>query len=209
VALHPGEEPHVTVDREIDPLVERFPRAACFAVDMPIGLPRAPDTVRSCDLRARELLGPRRNSVFLTPRQEVLYAATYKEANRVAARLPGGRRISRQAYALAATVKAVERLAERDERVIEVHPEVSFRELIGEPVEWAKATWNGQSLRRSSLASEGIRLPPALPPETGGVPAADVLDAAAAAWTARRYAAGEARSLPEGTRPGSRQVIWY
>jgi hypothetical protein len=43
----------------------------------------------------------------------------------------------------------------------------------------------------------------------GGVPVADVLDAGAAAWSARRYARGEARSLPEGWTRGAAGAIWY
>jgi hypothetical protein len=45
--------------------------------------------------------------------------------------------------------------------------------------------------------------------EAGVVPVADVLDAAAVAWSARRFAAGEARSFPAAASPGDRQVIWY
>jgi predicted RNase H-like nuclease len=43
----------------------------------------------------------------------------------------------------------------------------------------------------------------------GDVPVADVLDAAAAAWSARRYAAGEAGSFPPDAPRGAREVIWY
>lgn len=89
-----------------------------------------------------------------------------------------------------------------------MHPEVSFREMAGQPIQWAKTTWNGQILRHRHLALAGITLPDELD-EAGGVPVADVFDAAVAAWSARRYAAGEARSLPESAQLGERQVIWY
>jgi hypothetical protein len=45
--------------------------------------------------------------------------------------------------------------------------------------------------------------------EGGDVPVADVLDAAAAAWSARRYARHEERALPEGAIRGQNEVIWY
>jgi len=59
-------------------------------------------------------------------------------------------------------------------------------------------------LRRRLLKGAGIVLPEKL----GALPLIDVLDAAAAAWSAARYARGEARSLPEGAteRIGA---IWY
>ena len=42
-----------------------------------------------------------------------------------------------------------------DERIWEVHPEVSFAEAHGGTLEWPKSTWNGISLRRRSSESEG------------------------------------------------------
>ena len=83
-------------------------------------------------------------------------------------------------------------LAEVDERVIEMHPEVSFRELAGEPVPESKHTAAGLARRRELLAAAGIVLPGAVP----GVPEADLLDAAAGAWTAARYAEGRANPFP-------------
>lgn len=47
---------------------------------------------------------------------------------------------------------------------------------------------------------------PELLDEAGVVPVADVLDAAAAAWSAQRYAEGEACPLPPDA---TRDVIWY
>jgi predicted RNase H-like nuclease len=77
--------------------------------------------------------------------------------------------------------------------VFEVHPEVSFRELVRRPLA-PKRTAVGASERRLALAEAGIDLPD-LP-----YPLEDVLDAAAAAWSANRYARGEALPLPAGHR---------
>jgi predicted RNase H-like nuclease len=185
-------------------LVGHFPEAEVIAIDMPIGLP---DTVRDCDLAARAFVGPRRSSVFMTPPADVLYADSYAEANRIS-REKYGNGISRQAYGLAANVRVVNDLAEQDPRLIEVHPEVSFRALLGKELAFSKSTWNGQAIRRRALADAGIRLPELLE-EAGSVPPADVLDAAVAAWTARRYASGEARSLPPDPGPTWRPAIWF
>jgi predicted RNase H-like nuclease len=195
----------VLVGDDLSALVERVPRAACVAVDMPIGLPA---TERPADMLARKFVGPRRQSVFATPPAEVLDAESYAKANEIAARLLDGKKISQQAWALRGNINRVGELAERDRRIVEVHPEVSFRKLVGEDVLFPKTSWNGQALRRQALEGAGIGLPDELD-EAGVVPVADVLDAAAAAWSARRYARGAASSFPEDAQPGRRQVIWY
>lgn len=59
-----------------------------------------------------------------------------------------------------------------------------------------KSTWAGVEERRSALASVGMR--PGDLGWVGGMAAVDdVLDAAAACWTARRYAMGNAISYPD------------
>ena len=132
---------------------------------------------------------------------------TYAEANEIAAQLLG-KKISQQAWALRANIARVAEVAEADRRIIEVHPEVSFRALAGAHVGFPKMTWNGQALRRRALERAGIMLPDELG-EGGDVPVGDVLDAAAAAWSARRYAQRRAESLPGDAEPDARQVIWY
>jgi predicted RNase H-like nuclease len=205
VVLDPDAQAAVLTGSDLEQLIARFPHARCVAVDMPIGLPV---TVRACDQLAKAFIGPRHNSVFMTPPEAVLYASTYDEANRIAQRVLDGKKISKQSYALAQNVKIVNEVAKRDPRVIEVHPEVSFRALAGAHVAWPKTTWNGQALRRECLGRAGIS-PPDLLEDGGGVPVEDVLDACVAAWSARRYANGEALSLPEGADPAEREIIWY
>jgi predicted RNase H-like nuclease len=170
---------------------------------MPIGL-RA-DGLRECDRLARKRVGPRWSSVFMTPPRRVLEAESFQAANALAPALMGAK-ISQQAWALRHTIFEVEELG--DPRVIEVHPEVSFAAMAGAHLAYPKSTWNGQMLRRRILAGQGIELPDELG-EAGHVPAADVLDAAAVAWSAGRYARGIAGSLPVGARHGRREVIWY
>ena len=177
---------------------------ACVGIDMPIGL-RA-EGLRECDQLARERVGRRWSSAFITPPRAVLKADDYRAANELAPALMSGAKISQQAWALRHTIFEVEEL--NDPRVIEVHPEVSFAVMAGGHLAHAKSTWNGQMLRRHILAGHGIQLPDTLD-KAGEVPVADVLDAAAVAWTARRYMRGEARSLPDGARHGEREVIWY
>jgi predicted RNase H-like nuclease len=174
----------VTFGADLDRLVQGFADARCIAVDMPIGLPTAGP--READAYARAFVGTRRNSVFPTPPREVLDAEPYAAANEVAERVLG-KRISQQSYALRRNIRVVEAVAGCDPRLIEVHPEVSFRAMAGRELAYAKATWNGQMLRRRLLAAEGIELPDDL----------------------GRYALGEADSCPPGAIRGEREVIWY
>jgi predicted RNase H-like nuclease len=90
-----------------------------------------------------------------------------------------------------------------------VHPEISFAELGGgEPVAAGKKTWNGQMTRRALLGAAGIDLPDVLA-GAGTVPADDILDAAAVAWTASRIARGRASSPPQFGEGGLPMAIWY
>lgn len=80
-----------------------------------------------------------------------------------------GKGISQQAYALARKILAVHRLAEADERVIEMHPEVSSGELASAPLEYSKHSAEGRARRRELLREAGIGLPartPAYPSST-------------------------------------------
>jgi len=178
--------------------------AQVIGVDMPIGLPRGKKP-RLCDLAAREFVGARRSSVFLAPPAKILGAPSHAEASDLAQRLTG-RRISLQAYGLRKRILEVAPLARRDERLIEVHPEVSFCAIQGRHLEHPKLGWAGQEQRRGLLADAGISIPSDIG-EAGGVPAADVLDAAAAAWSADGYARGKAKPLPAGAT-GRNAVIW-
>jgi predicted RNase H-like nuclease len=173
--------------------------AAAIGVDIPIGLPR--EGARPADRAARAFIGPRRSSVFPAPSRAALAEATYAAARAV---LPS---LSAQSFALGAKILEVGDCL--DERVFEVHPEVSFAALANRCLLHSKRSWNGQMERRRLLAEAGIELPDALP--VAGAAADDVLDAAIAAWTATRKARGEAATLPpEPPLQNGRPVaIWY
>jgi predicted RNase H-like nuclease len=115
--------------------------------------------------------------------------------------------LSAQSFALGKKILEVE--ARLNERVFEVHPEVSFAALAGQHLRYSKRSWNGQMERRELLAAAGLELPDEL--DGGEAAADDVLDAAIAAWTAERKLRGEARTLPaEPPVVNGRAVaIWY
>jgi predicted RNase H-like nuclease len=177
-----------------------------IGVDIPIG--HVAVGSRRADVEARRRLGPRASSVFAAPPAEVLGAASYAEANEVLASM-GAPMLSRQAWALVPKIVEAATIAESDERVAEVHPEVSFCELAGECLAWSKKSWNGLLLRRRLLAEAGVVLPEVIP-EVAGAVADDIVDAAVVAWSARRIATGTARSIPNPPEEsGGRQVaIW-
>jgi predicted RNase H-like nuclease/predicted enzyme related to lactoylglutathione lyase len=162
--------------------------AEVVAVDIPIGIPD--EGVRPADEAARRFVGPRASSVFTTPVRPVLEAESYAEARAVATELTG-KSISAQSYALRRRILEVDEYAHADERVIEVHPEVSFRELAHRPL-LSKRRTDGLAERRALLEQAGIEVPASVP----RIAEPDLLDATVTAWTARRYARREALPLP-------------
>ncbi|HEX8298274.1 MAG TPA: DUF429 domain-containing protein [Rubricoccaceae bacterium] len=169
------------------------------AVDIPIGLPEAGP--RDADRLARRASG-RPSSVFPVPVRGVLALATHAEAS-ARHRAIDGRGMTRQAFGILPKIAEVAAVLRADlaaaRRTFEVHPEVTFAALAGAPLAHAKKTREGRAERLALLA--GVfgdapeRLAPPLP--RSAVAPDDVLDAFAALWTARRIAAGVARSLPE------------
>jgi predicted RNase H-like nuclease len=191
-------------------LVASAGRVAAIAIDIPIGLPDR--GVRRADRAARERLGRLASSVFLTPVRAALAAEPYREATAVAMRLTGSG-ISQQAYRLREKIFEVEDwLPGSPAPVWEVHPEISFAVANGAPLSCSKHTWAGSQERRLILARRGLVLDGPLLPAGRHAGPDDVLDAAVAAWSARRLAAGTAESLParpEEMTPGGRPMaIW-
>ena len=179
--------------------------AEVVAVDIPIGISN--DYPRQADISAKEFVGRRRSSVFLTPPMPVLKAPDYSAARRTA-REHFNIGVSAQAYALAPKILEVDEVARTDTRIIEVHPEACFTAMAGTDLQFSKTTWSGQKTREGLLREQQISIPDHLA-DAGVAKPDDVLDAAAAAWTARRYAQGTANSLPPDGRPSDSSVIWY
>jgi predicted RNase H-like nuclease len=183
---------------------------SAIAIDIPIGLPDR--GVRQADRAARERLGRLASSVFLTPVRAALAAEPYREATALAVRLTGSG-ISQQAYRLREKIFEVEDwLPGSPAPVWEVHPEISFAVANGAPLSCSKHTWAGSQERRLILARRGLVLDGPLLPAGRHAGPDDVLDAAVAAWSALRLAAGTAQSLParpEEMTPGGRPMaIW-
>ena len=188
--------------------VSDFADAAAIVVDVPVGMPL--EGRRVADIEARRFVGRRASSVFPVPPEAVLRTPTYQLALTMC-REVFGFGLSSQSYALRQKVLDAGELARKGAPLTEGHPEVSFTALKGASLGYPKRAWNGQHERRLLLEAFGIDLPDRLPGAVGSAPADDVLDAAAMAWTARRVARGEAKSLPNPPEliEGLPVAIWY
>lgn len=156
---------------------------------MPIGLTSGTER-READTAARKLIGPRGSSVFPTYPREVYTAPDYNIARERCLALTG-RSISQQAYALRDRLLELEDAVAMRDNVREVHPEVSFRAMAGRHLAWPKTSWNGLHERVQLLCDQQLVIPRYID-DIGDVGADDVLDAAAAAWSATRIANGRA-----------------
>ncbi|WP_148236669.1 DUF429 domain-containing protein [Intrasporangium calvum] len=180
-----------------------------IAIDIPIGLPETGP--RQADALARKLVGRRASSVFSTPIRAALAASTHAEATAISAKTTG-KGLSQQAFGLGKKILEVDQWARTtSQRVIEVHPEVCFASMGGGHLRHPKSTWAGSEERRGLLASAGITVPGdiGIAGEMAGTD--DVLDAAAAVWTALRFAKGVAIShplAPERFGDGHDAAIW-
>jgi predicted RNase H-like nuclease len=172
------------------------PGVEAIGIDMPIGL--SDDGARACDVAARELLAGlgAAGSVFPAPVRAVLAARDYAHAREVSRAATGGRRApSAQTYQLVAAIRALDDALgdpPRDD-VVEVHPELAFRELDAR-VRDPKVTARGLAQRLTALRAV-MDVDEALAAAPPRVPAVDALDACAAAWSAQRVADGTARTV--------------
>jgi predicted RNase H-like nuclease len=186
-----------------------------IAIDIPIGL--AEGVSRRCDIQARKVLGPRKSSVFPAPDPRLLDCPSYADARLRSVTLCG-KSVSAQAYAIYSKVKQVDDVMtpQLQERVFEVHPEVSFWAMAnGQPMQFWKKRRPGFE-ERCALLTETFNLPIPTREEARSwarpAGADDVLDAIAAAWTAQRVAEGLGERLPpdsEFDARGLRMEIVY
>jgi len=124
--------------------------AKVVLIDIPIGLLDAGPDERTCDREARRLLAPKRgSSIFPAPARMTLRAHTYPQALAINRRVTA-RGLSRQSWAIAPKIKAIDDLLKTDARLRavlrECHPEICFRALNG-----------GKSMRHNKKTAAGRR----------------------------------------------------
>lgn len=192
------------------------PAIAC--VDMPIGLPETSEIGgRSAERAVRPLLGGRQSSVFSVPARAAVMAGIGRgdERERLAAACAAAlahssppRKVSIQCFNLFPKIAELDELllrrAELRERLVECHPEVSFRIMNGAPLDVAKKVKNrphgpGLALRIELLRDAGVPVD-LLHAKTAAALGAgldDLVDACACVVTAKRVFEGKALRYPD------------
>ncbi|HEV2351782.1 MAG TPA: DUF429 domain-containing protein [Terriglobia bacterium] len=179
-------------------VISEIQSAKLSAVDIPIGLPDS--SSRDCDLNARRQLGkPRSTSVFPPPVRSALNAMNYQQAcalNRKAC----GKALTKQTYAICKKILEVDMLMSQKEqsRIYEVHPEVCSWALNGfVSMRYSKRKAEGHRDRQKLLSFQYPEIKQHVSQLVRREARADdLLDAAAAAWTAERIAKGKATHIP-------------
>jgi len=188
--------------------------ASVTAVDLPIGL--SDQGQRLCDVEARRLLGERASWVCAAPARAVLSVTpfTYATANQLSL-THSGKRIAKQTWPLLAKIREVDRwmTPSAQNRVVEVHPELSFWALNGRvTIADSKYSIAGR-LRRQALLQAvfaGFTTPavlrhPNLAIRSGVmVEPDDINDAFVATWTAYQCSRNLSVQIPSQTQVDSR-----
>jgi predicted RNase H-like nuclease len=181
-----------------------------IAITIPIGLPS--ESRRSCDVAAKQKLGPRGGSVFHAPIREAVYQQNLEAAKRLNER--AGYSIQNQTWSIVPRIREVDEFLDANpgakDRLFETHPELCFHSLNGREPVASKTTAEGIDRRKALLADEH---PAAmtihedsrdryLAPNHASFLRGedDILDALVAAVTARRPADERSR-LPERSDP--------
>jgi predicted RNase H-like nuclease len=200
----------------LDTLLSAVHDIQAVAIDMPLGLVETGR--RQADLDAHAFVGPLGNAVFLMPlravweQEGIWYDDSWEQANQRCRQLtrdelsPDGYGLPPFTWGLRVKLReANECFATNKYPLHEVHPEVSFAAMNGQPLKYRKISWTGHITRRALLARHGIHLPDQLG-DAGNARLDDVLDAAAAAWSAHRIATGHASRLPTEPSPGQEHI---
>jgi predicted RNase H-like nuclease len=173
------------------------PAYQVVALFAPVGLLDEPTPGgRHCDRDARRLLGrPRSSAIVSAPARPALGRSSFAEA----AQANGGR-LSPVSWRQMARITEVDAsIAPYWQRtVFEVHPELSLFQLNGDrPVRFSKHTRAGRGERIALLMERFPGIERVLGAHIRGINAAQLIDAAACLWTARRIISRAVSRLPE------------
>ncbi|WP_372910240.1 DUF429 domain-containing protein [Salinigranum sp.] len=193
--------------------------ASRILADVPVGLVDGETDRRRCDVLARDVLGPRRDTVFDPPAREATRKRRFPAASRTHERKTG-RDLSQRAFeareAIAAVDELLQELPEARDVVGAAHPEVCFRAFAGRPLDHPRDVAAGYAERLRILAEHDPDGPVTVQnaaESTGGaaIDVPDVLDAVVLAYTARP-GSGRLRSLPADPprdATGLPMRLWY
>jgi len=199
VAELSGTSVSLSTAATVEPLIEQLAAHAAVAIDMPIAL--AVHGRRQAEAEVRAVLGASARSVFTSPTRAAVQATSRSQATTVN-RANGGPGISAQAFGLFASICELRTVlsAEQCDHWWETHPETSFATVNGGTPLASKKTARGVGERLTLLRPLIDDLDALLAGAPAKVPVDDVLDAIAAAWSARRIANGTADVYGEPER---------
>jgi predicted RNase H-like nuclease len=171
-------------------VLDEKPSFAVIALWAPIGLLDKPDPGgRLCERAGRALLGPRRGAIRSAP--------SWLAVERVGERASVGLDAVTAALMPHYVEVANEMAPYRQRTVFEVHPELSFLQLNDDrPLETSKRTAAGGAQRRQLVQRRIPAVERILDASISGVQRAQLLDATASLWTARRILARAVTRLP-------------
>ncbi len=202
-----GGDWDVRVFEDVESLWSEWRAADLILIDTPIGLPDKRRPIRTCDVRARELLGRSRgSSVFPAPGRAAFGQDSYSagedpyEADSLANQAETGKKLTKQTWNIIPKISEVDRLLrsceEARSKVREAHPEVCFWAFNGEKaVASRKRTREGrlarlEILRRLEPRSDAILHRAMTSHPRKDLAEDDVLDALVLAITATRQPNG-------------------
>ena len=200
VALREKGKPEGKPFKTITELWSAYKNASLILIDIPIGLREGgPEErerkERKCDKEARAKLGqPRGSSVFPAPCRQALDEEDYGSACSINERMTG-RKLSKQSFCIMSKIRDVDNFLRANnsarQRIRETHPEICFWALNGgSPMTGKKRSREGKEERRCVLnrvrGGTAALMDDAKSERRGkGVSEDDVLDALAAATTAK------------------------
>ena len=162
-----------------------------IAIDIPIGLLER--GARACDREARRVLGRRQaSSVFPAPIRAMLTARSWKAACRILFQAER-KQCSKQLWNILPKIREVDARMNRElqDRIREVHPEVSFALMNGGKTMTSRKTTPAGRAERLRLLKRHFKDLRSHLGDVGGA-RTDIIDAYACLWTARRIFNSEA-----------------
>jgi len=180
-----------SIFESFDDVSHQRPAFERLVINAPLGLrDNVEDAPRTCDVMARQIIGPTRALAIADPppRSVLANKVDYRDAH-----------LSAVTATLLPRIREVESLVPsyRQRAVFSGNPELSFYILNNDqPLKWSKHSDEGLEERRALLVEKIPYISNALEAADAGIPLAHLYDTTALLWTARRVFGRAARRIP-------------
>lgn len=213
IQLLDDDEFRTNLCSDISTLWNTYQDAQLILIDIPIGLKEAGSEERICDKETRKILGqPRGRSVFRSPCWQAIQETDYQKCSQINKKITG-KKLSQQTFSIIPKIREVntfltENLLARS-KIMEIHPELCFHMFSGRSMKFSKKNSSGYEERmevlRQIYPSTDVIVNKALFKYKGkSVVADDILDALAAALTAKFGYEYSLKSIPSNPEIDSR-----